>query len=305
MKEFVISQDSGENQRLDIYLSEKLDGWSRAQIQRLIAEGRVFVDGRKRRSSFRLKAGERIEVDDSLQERSRLEPESRPLVVIHEDEHLIAIDKPSGTVVHPGAGRQTNTLANALIFRFPELKGLGPEEKPGIVHRLDKETSGVILVARTQMAYQELLRQFKAREVEKVYIGLVWGKMPKQEGKMTWAIGRHIKHGERMSVKTKKPRIAETRYRIIKKLGAFTLCEIRPVTGRTHQIRVHMAASGHPIVADSRYGRIKVTSGCPRLFLHAHRLTITHPSFGERVSFKSPLPQDLALFLEEISQHSQ
>jgi 23S rRNA-/tRNA-specific pseudouridylate synthase len=155
------------------------------------------------------------------------------------------------------------------------------------------------------MAYQELLRQFKAREVEKVYIGLVWGKMPKQEGKMTWAIGRHIKHGERMSVKTKKPRIAETRYRIIKKLGAFTLCEIRPVTGRTHQIRVHMAASGHPIVADSRYGRIKVTSGCPRLFLHAHRLTITHPSFGERVSFKSPLPQDLALFLEEISQHSQ
>jgi 23S rRNA pseudouridine1911/1915/1917 synthase len=169
---------------------------------------------------------------------------------------------------------------------------------------LDKETSGVILVARTKMAYLELQRQFKAREVEKLYIGLVWGKMPQKEGTITWAIGRHTKHGERMSIKTKKPRAAETRYRVKKSFGEYTLLEVHPITGRTHQIRVHLAASGHPIVGDSRYGRKKAPSGCPRLFLHAHLLAITHPSIGERMSFRSPLPFDLTQFLEIISVDS-
>jgi 23S rRNA pseudouridine1911/1915/1917 synthase len=305
MREFVVTSEYGESQRLDLFLSEKLDGWSRAQVQRLISEGRVLVDGIRRRSSYKLKVNERIEVDDTLPKAGHLKPESLPLAIIHEDEHLVVIDKSSGMVVHPGAGRQTNTLANALIFRFPEIEGIGPEEKPGIVHRLDKETSGVILVARTKMAYQELQRQFKAREVEKLYIGLVWGKMPQEEGKITWAIGRHTRHGERMSVKTKKPRIAETHYRVKKTFGEFSLLEIRPITGRTHQIRVHLAASGHPVAGDSRYGRKKKKSGCPRLFLHAHHLTVTHPSSGESVSFQSPLPFDLTQFLEEISAHSQ
>lgn len=304
MREFVVTPESGENQRLDLFLSEKLDGWSRAQVQRLIGEGRVLVDATQKRPSYKLKVDERIEVDDTLPMADLLTPESMPLTVIHEDEHLVVIDKASGMIVHPGAGRQTNTLANALLYRFPEIEGVGPKEKPGIVHRLDKETSGVILVARTKMAYQELQRQFKAREVEKLYIGLVWGKMPKEEGKITWAIGRHTKHGERMSVKTNKPRVAETRYRVKKPLGEFTLLEIRPITGRTHQIRVHLAASGHPVVGDSRYGRKKVASGCPHLFLHAHRLTVTHPSSGERVSFQSPLPFDLNQFLEKISADS-
>jgi len=301
MREFVVTPESGENQRLDLFLSEKLDGWSRAKVQRLISEGQALVDGRQRRSSYKLKISERIEVDDTPPKTAFLTPESIPLTVIHEDEHLAVIDKSSGMVVHPGAGRQTNTLANALLYRFPEIEGLGPKEKPGIVHRLDKETSGVILVARTKKAYQELQRQFKAREVEKLYIGLVWGKMPQGEGKITWAIGRHTKHGERMSIKTHKPRIAETRYRVKMPLREFTLLEIHPITGRTHQIRVHLAASGHPVVGDSRYGRKKVTSGCPRLFLHAHHLTVAHPSSGERVTFQSPLPLDLTQFLEKIS----
>ena len=303
MREFVVTPESGENKRLDLFLTEKLDGWSRAQVQRLIGEGLALVDATQKRPSYKLKVDERIEVDDTLPKANLLAPENIPLTVIHEDEHLILIDKPSGMIVHPGAGRQTNTLANALLYRFPEIEGVGPKEKPGIVHRLDKETSGVILVARTKMAYQELQRQFKAREVEKLYIGLVWGKMPQEEGKITWAIGRHTKHGERMSVKTNKPRIAETCYRVKKSLGDFTLLEIRPITGRTHQIRVHLAASGHPVVGDSRYGRKKVASGCPHLFLHAHRLTVTHPSSGERVSFQSPLPFDLNQFLEEISKY--
>ena len=305
MKEFVVTPDSGENQRLDLFLAEKLEGRSRAQIQRLIIEGQICVDGKRRRSSYRLRAGERVEVDEAIQAEVELEPECIPLTVIYEDEHMIVIDKPSGMVVHPGAGRATNTLVNVLIARFPELKGLGPKDKPGIVHRLDRETSGVILAARTPTAYQELLRQFKAREVEKLYIGLVWGKMPQEEGRITWAIGRHTRHGERMSVRTKKPRMAETHYRVKKSLAAYTLLDIRPITGRTHQIRVHMAASGHPVVADKHYGRRKASSGCPRLFLHAHRLTVTHPSSGERVSFESPLPDDLTQFLEKISSHSQ
>lgn len=299
-----MTPESGENQRLDLFLAENLDGWSRAQVQRLIGEGRALVDATQKRPSYKLKVDERIEVDDTLPKADLLTPESIPLTVIHEDEHLVVIDKSSGMIVHPGAGRQTNTLANALLYRFPEIEGVGPKEKPGIVHRLDKETSGVILVARTKMAYQELQRQFKAREVEKLYISLVWGKMPQEEGKITWAIGRHTKHGERMSVKTNKPRVAETRYRVKKPLGEFTLLEIRPITGRTHQIRVHLAASGHPVVGDSRYGRKKDTSGCPHLFLHAHRLAVTHPSSGERVSFQSPLPFDLNQFLEKISVDS-
>ncbi len=304
MREFIVGPESGANQRFDLFLSENLDGWSRGQVQRLIAEGRALVDGRRKRSSYRLKVKERIEVDDRLQTKRGLKPERIPLVVIHEDEHLVVIDKPSGMVVHPGAGRQTDTLANALLFRFPEIEGLGPEEKPGIVHRLDKETSGVILVARTQMAYEELLRQFKAREVEKLYIGLVWGKMPQAEGNISWSIGRHTKHGERMSIKTNRPRLAETRYRVEKLIGEFSLLEIRPITGRTHQIRVHLAASGHPVVGDSRYGRKKVTSGSSRLFLHARRLTVTHPLSGEKVSFQSPLPLDLTQFLEKISAYA-
>jgi 23S rRNA pseudouridine1911/1915/1917 synthase len=305
MREFVVTPESGENQRLDLFLSEKLYGWSRAQVQKLISNGRAFVDGKRRRSSYKLKVNERIEVDDAIHSESQLKPEKIPLTVIHEDEHLIVIDKFSGLVVHPGAGRQTDTLANALLHRFPEIEGVGPKDKPGIVHRLDKETSGVILVARNVMAYEELQRQFKEREVEKLYLGLVWGKMPQEEGKITWAIGRHTKHGGRMSIKTKKPRTAETSYKVKKSIVDFSLLEIRPITGRTHQIRVHLAASGHPIVGDSRYGRRKEKSSCPRLFLHAYRLTVTHPSTGQKVSFRSPLPFDLTQFLEEISVHSQ
>lgn len=299
-----MTSESGANQRFDLFLSQKLNGLSRARIQHLIMEGRASVNGEQRRSSYKLKIDDKIIVDDSVQSAPGLMAENIRLAVIHADEHLIVIDKPSGMVVHPGAGRTTNTLVNALLYHFPGIKGLGPEDRPGIVHRLDKETSGVILVARTKMAYEELQRQFKAREVQKLYIGLVWGRMSREEGKITWAIGRHTKHGGRMSVRTDKPRHAETRYSVRKVIGEFTLLDISPVTGRTHQIRVHLAASGHPIVGDSRYGPKKAVSCCPRLFLHAHRLTLVHPSSGEKVSFVSPLSVDLAQFLEKISSGS-
>lgn len=304
MREFLITSDFGQSQRLDCFLSDRLKGWSRSQVQRLIAEGRALVNGAPKKPGYRLKIHEKVVVDDTPHTFDSLAPENIPLKVIYQDAHLIAIDKPSGMVVHPGAGNRAHTLVSALLHHFPEIEGIGPEEKPGIVHRLDKETSGVILVARTEKAYQELQRQFKARAVTKIYLGLVWGKVSREEGRITWAIGRHMKHGERMSVKTNKPRVAETHYRVIKQLGEVTLLELRPVTGRTHQIRVHLSASGHPVVGDSRYGRKKAGFGDPRLFLHAHRLSVIHPATGKKMTFKSPLPSDLLNFLTKISPHS-
>jgi len=223
-----------------------------------------------------------------------------PLEIIYKDKHFLVIDKPSGMVVHPGAGNRRGTLVNALIFHFPQLKSVGPEERPGIVHRLDKETSGVMVVAKTFEAYKALQQQFKRREVKKVYLGLVWGRMAEKQGKIHWALGRHVKHGEKISVKTKKPRSAETHYCVQEEIGDFTLLEIRPITGRTHQIRVHLAASGHPLVGDARYGRRKSKTKCPRLFLHASCLSFLHPVRQERMEFTSPMPEDLKEFLEAI-----
>jgi 23S rRNA pseudouridine1911/1915/1917 synthase len=186
---------------------------------------------------------------------------------------------------------------NALLHHFADIADVGPEERPGIVHRLDKETSGLMVVARSQVAYMELQRQFKLRTVEKIYLGLVWGKITKLKGTIEWPVGRHVKHGERMSVKTKKPRSAETRFKVLRRFQRYTLLEIKPITGRTHQIRVHFATSGHPIVGDTRYGKKKSKGHIPRLFLHAHRLSFFHPVSKERMVFLSPLPHELKKFL--------
>jgi 23S rRNA pseudouridine1911/1915/1917 synthase len=299
---FAVCPESGLLQRLDIFLSGKFRHLSRSQIQKMINEGRITVDGQSRKASYRLRDGETVAVDLATPKPEDFQPEDLPVVFLYQDEHIAVLDKPSGQVVHPGAGHKKNTLVSALLFHVPELKGVGPKERAGIVHRLDKETSGIMVVAKTVPAFIELQRQFRKREVEKVYLGLVWGKMPQKTGKFSWPIGRHIRHGARMSLKTKKPREAETYFEVLKQLEEWTLLEIKPVTGRTHQIRVHMAASGHPIVGDLRYGRRKSTRQTSRLFLHAHRLAFTHPEKGERVEFCSPLAADLSAFLESISE---
>jgi 23S rRNA pseudouridine1911/1915/1917 synthase len=287
--------------RLDVFLSKKIEELTRSQLQKRIEQNRVRVSGVPRKSSFRLTRGDLVEFEFDLLEKERILPENIPIKTFYEDSHVIVLEKPSGMVVHPGAGRRRETLVNALLYRFPEIADVGLEERPGIVHRLDKETSGIMVVALSAKAYSELKHQFKERSVEKVYLGLVWGELSKQEGTISWALGRHAKHGERMSVKTKKPRTAETRYTTLKKYRGFTLLEIKPVTGRTHQIRVHFAASGHPIVGDSRYGKKTSKVFCPRLFLHAHRLGFFHPESNERMDFVSPLPEDLQMFLEKLS----
>ncbi len=287
--------------RLDVFLSQRIKKLTRSQLQKRIEQNQVKVSGIPRKSSFRLGEGDFVEFDFEFPEKEDILPENIPVKSLYDNGHVIVLEKPSGMVVHPGAGRRHETLVNALVYHFPGIREVGPEERPGIVHRLDKETSGLMVIALTAKAYSDLQRQFKQRLVEKVYLGLVWGEITKLEGTISWALGRHAKHGEKMSVKTKKPRSAQTHFKVLRKYSGFTLLEIKPVTGRTHQIRVHMAASGHPIVGDVRYGKKKSNIQCPRLFLHAHRLVFSHPESHKRMEFVSPIPEDLDMFLNKIS----
>ncbi len=300
-REFLI--DSGEKAglRLDQLLAKKIKGVSRSQLQRLIESGRVKVQSKSRKASYRLKVGERIEVDYELAQPAIVRPEAIPLEVIYKDSHFIIINKPSGMVVHPGAKVNQGTLVNALLYHFPQLKEIGPLSRAGLVHRLDKETSGLMVVALNEEAYHSLQDQFRKRAVEKIYLGLAWGKMGSKEGVFTWSVGRHPKHGQKISIRTKKPRLAETHYKVIKEYGEFTLLQIKPITGRTHQIRVHLAAAGHPLVGDKLYGRRRAKINCPCLFLHAHHLSFWHPATGQKVEYSSPLPSALQRFLEQLN----
>lgn len=298
---FLILPDSGQDQRVDIYLSQKYPHLSRSYIQKLVQEHRVRINGQSVKTSYRLKTGDLVEIEIIFPLQDPILPEKIPLTCLFEDENILVIEKPSGLVVHRGAGTTKHTLVNALLFYCPSLSGVGDVERPGIVHRLDKETSGVMVVAKTQMAFEELQRQFKAREVEKQYLGLVWGRMPEKTGLITWDIGRHEKQRQRISIKTKKPKAAKTHFTVRQEWDEFSLLEIRPLTGRTHQIRVHFAASGHPIVGDTKYGRKKTKSQISRMFLHALQLAFVHPGSKERVEFSSPLPQELSEFLEKLS----
>ncbi|MFQ6108584.1 MAG: RluA family pseudouridine synthase [Candidatus Aminicenantales bacterium] len=303
-KEYLVNADE-ENQRLDVFLAERISGISRSQIQRLIDQEKVWVNGHHMRPSHKLRAGDRVELEYELSPSPAIQPEPISLNIIHKDKHILVLDKPAGIVIHPGTGVSRGTLVHGLLHHFPEIAGIGPEERPGIVHRLDKETSGVMVVAMSQEAYSSLQHQFKQRMVKKIYTGLVWGKMPQKSGKITWSIGRHPKHGERISIKTRKPRTAETHYSVEKEWKRFTLLSIRPMTGRTHQIRVHLAAAGHPLVGDQRYGRRKMKQGCPRLFLHASSLGFIHPGTEKPVKFSSPLPDDLKGFCDRIDENSR
>lgn len=290
---FHITLAHGAGRRLDVFLSAHLTELSRAQVQKLIAEQKVRLNNTWTKPSHVLKEGDVIEVEArDAGRKSPLLPEDIPLDVIHSDEHIVVLNKPAGLVVHPGAGVDSGTLVNALIHHFPGIEKVGHPERPGIVHRLDKETSGVMVVARSDKAYAELKRQFKAREVEKVYIGLVRGHVQVPDGKIDWALGRHPRHRQRISIRTKKPKAALTLYSVKKTFPDFTLLEIKPVTGRTHQIRVHFAAAGHPIVGDSRYGGKDKPKTHERLFLHAWHIVFTHPVAKTLLEFYAPLPPE-------------
>jgi len=296
--------------RLDVFLTQKIDDLTRSQIKKLIDQDKAFVNGLPKKSSYKLREGDSIELEYEIAEKLEIKPENIPLKILFEDPHFLVIDKAPGMVVHPGAGVREGTLVNALLFHFPEIRGLGTEERSGIVHRLDKETSGVMVVAKTLKGYLGLKHQFKKREVKKVYMGLVLGRMPLKEGRISWSIGRHVKHGQKISVKTRKPKKAETYYTVKKEFKDFSLLEIKPVTGRTHQIRVHLSTAGHPVAGDRLYGfrkAEKLPMKFPRLFLHAYYLSFRHPESRNWLEFCSPLPRDLEEILDLLihldSQH--
>ena len=304
--EFIVpSEFNGE--RLDRFLVSVLEQHSRSQIQKLIADGQVTLPRREARANLSLHEGDRITVVIEDATPSRLEGESLPLEIVYQDQDLAVLNKPAGMVVHPGAGHATGTLVNALLHHLTDLSGIGGEMRPGIVHRLDRGTSGVMVVAKNDAAHQELARQFHDREVEKEYVALVWGVV--QAGRrIDAAIGRDPHNRQKMSDRAKYARHAVTRITRAHHLHGMTLCQVAIHTGRTHQIRVHLSAIGHPIVGDALYGGshrrvagdIRAVQRLTRPFLHAERLAFKHPTDGRRLEFTVPLPEDLTAVLEDL-----
>ena len=297
-EEFLVTPESGAGARLDVFLAAHVAGLTRSQAGKAADEGRALVNDVPKKPGAILRPGDRVVLTRPEAPPAGLEPQDIPLKVLYRDDDLIVLDKPFGLVVHPGAGVRSGTLVNALLHAFPEVIWVGEGDRPGIVHRLDMETSGVMVVARSPRAYESLKGQFKDRRVKKVYRALVWGRMPGPEGRIDAPIGRHPRHGQRMSVRTRKPRAAETLFTVLEEFRQTTLLEVRPLTGRTHQIRVHLAAAGHPLVGDTRYGRKRGGKRYPRLFLHACRLSFAHPATGAVVEFASALPLDLEAVLQ-------
>lgn len=294
-------QDHGK--RLDWFVHERLPEYSRACLQRWIKVGRVRVNGAAARSSHTLHAGEQIEVEPALLPPLRAEPEAIPLTILYQDADVIAIDKPAGMVVHAGAGHHRGTLVNALLHHFGQLSTTGGDLRPGIVHRLDRETSGVLIVARTDQAHQSLAEQFRTRKVEKTYLALVRGSISPPQGTITKRIARDPVRRTRMTTRVESGRTAVTHYRTLEQLANLSLLEVKIGTGRTHQIRVHLSSIGHPIVGDSLYGaprRIQRIPAPDRFFLHARRLRFLSPSTGEPIEVESPLAPELSDYLERL-----
>jgi 23S rRNA pseudouridine1911/1915/1917 synthase len=286
--------------RLDHYLAEMMPQFSRARIQEWIKSERVTVCGAASRSSFILRGGEEIEVTPAEPPPLKAEPEDIPLEVLYADEDLIAVNKSAGMVVHAGAGRHSGTLVNALLHKFQSLSTVSGNERPGIVHRLDRETSGVLLVARTDQAHRALAEQFSGRSVEKTYLALAQGRVALDHGHIRSRIARHPVHRTRMMARLDKGRAAHTEYRVVERLSGFTLLEVDIHTGRTHQIRVHLASIGNPVAGDTLYGAAR--SGYGRFFLHAWRISFDSPSRGTRITVEAPLAPELQEWLDILRQ---
>jgi 23S rRNA pseudouridine1911/1915/1917 synthase len=309
MREFVVPAESAGD-RLDVFLSRQMQDWSRSQIQRLIREGAVTLGGqRARKAGEEIKSGIRIGVCAERDE-PRATPEDLPLDIIYEDADLLVVNKAAGMVVHVGAGVKSGTLVNALLHHITALSRAGGELRPGIVHRLDKMTSGLVLVAKSDAAHRRLSEQFKSREVRKTYLAVVHGRMASDSGQIAKPVGRDPVRRTRMKVGGIAPRAALTRYRVVRRFRQFSLVEAEPQTGRTHQIRVHLASLGHPVVGDTTYGapaklrlegREEAISQVPRTFLHAAKLEFAHPITGAPVRFEAPLPVELAAFLAQLA----
>jgi len=291
--------------RLDAFLASQIEGWSRARLQKLIENEDVLVNGKPSKSSYKLREGDDLEIELTAAPATDFAPENIPIDVVYEDDTLVVVNKPAGLVVHPAAGTPSGTLANALAFHFQQLPARGV--RPGIVHRLDRDTSGLIVVAKTEAALENLSDQFRDRTVFKSYVALVHGRMSPDSGKIDQPVARDRSNRTRMAV-VRGGRNAVTLYRVRRSFDRFTLLDVELKTGRTHQIRVHLAWLKHPVVGDETYGggrdntiqdpqlRAHVRN-LKRHFLHAEKLSFTHPTTGEVVKFESPLPAELSALL--------
>jgi 23S rRNA pseudouridine1911/1915/1917 synthase len=297
--------------RLDQFLAQHTE-FSRARLQRWLKGGLILVNGRSAAAKYKVRVGDCVTVQVPPPEPSPLTPEPRPLDIIFEDEDLIVLNKPPGVVVHPGAGNRRGTLLHALLAHCPELTDIGDVSRPGLVHRLDKDTSGLMVIAKTALAHESLVRQFQARQVEKTYVALVWGRFHLKAGEIVKDIGRHPSERRKMSVHARRGKPAATRWQVLKEFAPpLTLVQLQPQTGRTHQIRVHLASLGHPVVGDAAYGggtaRFKdqpllqgIRPLVTRQLLHAQALGFTHPRTGEALAFEAPLPEDFQAVVDKL-----
>jgi len=290
-------------ERLDRYLASKLPALSRARVQALIDEGKIHVDGKAARASLRLRGAEAIRVEIPAPEPIALLPEAIPLSVVFQDKQLLVLDKPAGLVVHPGAGNKGGTLVNALLHHVKDLAGIGGELRPGIVHRLDKDTSGLMVVAKTQAALEALQKAFASREVDKRYLALVAGQPP-DSGQFDTLHGRDPKNRLRFSGKVKRGKRAVTRFTVVRRFKEAALVEIELLTGRTHQIRMHFAEGGFPLLGDALYGGRKQSKSpiIARQALHAARLSFVHPKTGKTVAFTAAPPKDFEQAMARLSK---
>ena len=289
-----------DGERLDVFLVRQQPELSRAHVQKIIASGEVLVDGRARKANFRLKAG--ASVSFRLPEAATIEvkPENIPLDILYEDEDIIVVNKSRGMVVHPAAGVDSGTLVNALLFHCHDLSGINGEIRPGIVHRLDKDTSGVMVAAKNDKAHLNLAEQIGMKTAHRSYLAVVHGNIKEEAGIIKGDIGRHPTDRKRMAIVQENGKPAVTHFKVLERFGDYTLVECRLETGRTHQIRVHMTSIGHPLVNDPKYGRCKSPFGIKGQALHSRQLTLKHPATGEEMTFEAPLPEDMEKILAAL-----
>lgn len=311
VKELKIDE-TGETQRIDRFISDTISELSRQYVVELIASGNILVGGKIVKKNYKLKSGDTISIDIPEPEEISVEAEDIPLDILYEDEDVIVVNKGKGMAVHPAPGNYEGTLVNALLFHCKDLSGINGKMRPGIVHRIDKDTTGVMVVAKNDEAHRNLAEQFKDHEVERLYTALVYEQMEEKAGRIEAPIGRDPRDRKRMAVNHKNGKPATTHYRVVKRYPGFTLVELKLETGRTHQIRVHLAYIKHPLVGDTRYTRRKNTIGdTGEQMLHAGLLAFTHPRTGEWVHFEAPLPEyfqaiiDQWKYLEEEEQDNE
>jgi len=296
-------EDEAAGMRLDRWLTRAVSDLSRARVQALIGEGHVRVAGVSPKAAHRLRGGEAVEIEIPPPPAQELLPEPIALCIVHEDEHLLVVDKPAGMVVHPGAGVSRGTLAAGALAHAPEIASVGGQRRPGVVHRLDKGTSGLLVLAKTVFAYHALVAQLAAREVTREYLAVVHGRLTRAEGRVDASIGRDPHHRQRMAIRPAgQGRRAVTRFQVLERFDDFTLVQCRLETGRTHQIRVHLASLGHPVAGDAAYGRgqSRLPVDLEGVALHAARLVFVHPVTRERMEFSAPVPPRLSRFLSHL-----